>query len=182
MLTLYNKDREKEISFDKLLDLVNDSGFYIPDTIKEKDLIKKYVEFKLNGCRPYRVCVESYKTSQKLYTEIWLNDVMPFTSFKIESASNESETYKIKRENGEFEEVTYDVDYKLWFDNNSELAVQYGSDNLRKLRRATIYLETRELYVMLRKILHKYLVVDIIQYILHFMIPDINKLNGTTIK
>ena len=112
-----------------------------------------------------RICIESFQTSQKLYTELWLCDHnSSLISFKKVSTHKEYEKYEIMYGNKIYMSLYY-TNLNVWYDFSARMSIS-ANDKLN-LRREAIYLETKEFYVKFKYALHQYLVIDIIKYIFY---------------
>ena len=133
--------------------------------------------------------ISSYETSQKIYIDLWLDAYFPIVLFKKISTINEYENYQIKNTGNTSGKISYNTKINEWVDKSGELGVGYWdwtsgtcywneTDELNALRRASIYLEARELYVKVKYYLSQYLLIDVIRYFLYSVMPNFYVLNN----
>ena len=198
MLVLYT--RERKIEIDKMsvgelwicasefgIDRSSMTGSGKNGRILKADLIK-YIKLNIpyNSLKPnyqyspHRVCIESYGIPQKLYMELWLDNIWPFASFKKVSSYKEYENYETRRSDGIVRKLSYDNYFDMWGSGSEGLGI--GSENgLLNLRKAVMYLEARALYVKLKYALQPYLLIDVIKYMVYCEAPT-GMINNITVR
>lgn len=177
MLTLHNnplRENFGQLTVAQLWECINDlkidKSTIIP-TGKKGNIIRKDLVKRLNPLVNsqftfkqylYRISIGSYKIKQTLWVHspVCLNK---YTSLKKVSECKNCEKYELEDNEGHTKEITYN-NTNLWGDTFLGWCGPNQPNELDKLRKGIIWLETRELYVKIKEVLYKYVIFDVLKY------------------